>query len=347
MSLSVLLQRLWGAAAPLPSRRPGRTSLALGAGALLACAHAGTPSAVTPDPPLADRSHHGPAVILPSWRWPTGGPLPSAVLPSGVLDPRGPERAVPGATSAPLHYLSALRWRGTGEMVRGVLNGYRLGQWPAQPAVDPLGRYAPPARLAEVTPATQDTPVSAHFRLGDFLTKDQPHTWPKYVALEPRLIEKLELTIAELQRTGTAVRHLSVMSGFRTPAYNALGLAEGRAVRSRHQYGDASDVFVDNNEDGVLDDLTGDGRVDVRDAGVIEAAVNRVEAARPDLIGGMGVYPATGAHGPFVHIDARGQLARWGFARGVGGPHLAQAAPRAHGRPRVVLAFHGGRTRPS
>jgi uncharacterized protein YcbK (DUF882 family) len=28
-------------------------------------------------------------------------------------------------------------------------------------------------------------------------------------------------------------------------------------------------------------------------------------------VGGIGIYPATSAHGPFVHIDARGTRARW------------------------------------
>jgi len=36
-----------------------------------------------------------------------------------------------------------------------------------------------------------------------------------------------------------------------------------------------------------------------------------VEAANPGLVGGIGIYPATSAHGPFVHIDARGTRARW------------------------------------
>jgi hypothetical protein len=81
---------------------------------------------------------------------------------------------------------------------------------------------------------------------------------------------------------------------------------------SRHQYGDAADVFVDNNGDGRMDDLNHDRRIDWRDAKVIVDAVERVERAHPDLSGGGGVYRATRAHGPFAHIDARGKRARWG-----------------------------------
>jgi hypothetical protein len=31
-----------------------------------------------------------------------------------------------------------------------------------------------------------------------------------------------------------------------------------------------------------------------------------------DLVGGMGMYRPTGAHGAFVHVDVRGFEARWG-----------------------------------
>jgi uncharacterized protein YcbK (DUF882 family) len=102
------------------------------------------------------------------------------------------------------------------------------------------------------------------------------------------------------------------MSGFRTPQYNAgKGDTRGRASLSRHMYGDAADIFIDNDGNGRMDDLNGDGRVNTSDARVILAAANRVEAAHPSLIGGVGVYPATSAHGPFTHIDTRGYPARW------------------------------------
>jgi hypothetical protein len=76
-------------------------------------------------------------------------------------------------------------------------------------------------------------------------------------------------------------------------------------------YGDAADIFIDNDGNGNMDDLNHDGKVDLNDARVILAAVGRVEAAHPSLIGGCGVYPGTSAHGPFTHIDTRGYPARW------------------------------------
>ena len=200
------------------------------------------------------------------------------------------------------------------EKLDGRIGGYRIGYWPAEQGRPIGGTYGNPMGFIEITPENMDTPVSEHFRLRDFLTQDQERTWPKYLVLREDLVDKLELVIAQLQANGHAVRHMSVMSGFRTPQYNATGgETGGRASLSRHMYGDAADVFVDNDGDGRMDDLNHDGRVDYRDAQVILDAVEEVERRHPDLTGGVGVYKATSSHGPFAHVDVRGNRARWGF----------------------------------
>jgi hypothetical protein len=194
----------------------------------------------------------------------------------------------------------------------GRIGPYRMGFWPAEKRGVRSEAYANPDGFIEVTPENQDTRVSEHFRLRDFLTKDQASVWPKYLVLRTELIDKLELVISELGRRGIAVRHMTVMSGFRTPQYNQKGVGSGgRATNSRHQYGDAADVFVDNDRNGRMDDLNRDGRVDHRDAQVILDAAERVERAHPVLVGGGGLYRATASHGPFAHIDVRGTKARW------------------------------------
>jgi uncharacterized protein YcbK (DUF882 family) len=199
----------------------------------------------------------------------------------------------------------------------GRIGLYYLGSWPFERTGTPkTATYANPTGFIEVTPQNADTQVSEHFRLRDFLTKDQPNVWPKYLLLNPNLLDKLELTIQELEAMGHPVRHMVIMSGFRTPNYNVHGgNTAGRANLSRHMYGDASDVFVDNDGNGVMDDLNGDHRVDERDAQVIQQAVERVESKYPSLVGGVGVYSASSGHGPFTHIDVRGYRARW---RGTG-----------------------------
>jgi uncharacterized protein YcbK (DUF882 family) len=191
---------------------------------------------------------------------------------------------------------------------------YYLGRWPYEKGGTPRSAaYANPSGFVEVTRENRSTPVSEHFKLGDFLTKDQFDVWPKYMLLDPRLLDKLELTITELEARGIDVRYMHVMSGFRTPRYNVSGgNTEGRANLSRHMYGDAADVFVDNDRNGTMDDLNGDGRVDTGDSQVIAEAVQKVEARYPALVGGVGIYKACCGHGPFTHVDVRGYRARWG-----------------------------------
>ena len=194
----------------------------------------------------------------------------------------------------------------------GRIGSYRIGYFPGERRSVRSAAYRNPRGFIEVTPENQDTYVSEHFRLRDFLTKDQGNVWPKYLVLREDLIDKLELVIADLEDRGIDVERMVIMSGFRTPQYNARGLKAGRARDSRHQYGDAADVFVDNNGDGRMDDLNRDGRVDTRDVQVIAESVDRVERRHPDLMGGLGKYRANRVHGPFAHIDVRGHRARWG-----------------------------------
>jgi len=202
------------------------------------------------------------------------------------------------------------------EKAGGWLRGYHIGFWPAERGrlVDNEA-YANPDGFVVVTPENQDTQLSEHFRLRDFVTHDQGDVWPKYLVLHEDLIDKLELVISTLQSEGIPVRRLVVMSGFRTPQYNAHGgETGGRSKISRHMYGDAADVFIDNNGDGRMDDLNHDHRIDYRDARVIQHALEIVEREYPDLVGGVGVYRATRSHGPFAHVDVRGWRARWGRA---------------------------------
>ena len=196
--------------------------------------------------------------------------------------------------------------------VNGRIGQYLMGFWPAERRRGTSAAYRNPSGFIEVTRENQNTEVSEHFRVRDFLTKGQVDTWPKYLVLREELVDKLELVIADLNTRGTAVRRMTVMSGFRTPQYNGPG-GDGRSGVSRHMYGDAADVFVDNDGNGRMDDLNRDGRVDHRDARVILDAVERVERQYPALAGGVGVYRANSAHGPFAHVDVRGWRARWGL----------------------------------
>ena len=228
----------------------------------------------------------------------------SAVLKAGVY------AAADGDAGLPFHFITM---RPFTDKVAGRIGAYRIGFFPEERRGARSASYVNPEGFLEVTADNQDTHVSEHFRLGDFLTHDQVRVWPKYLVLREPLVDKLELVIAELRTMGVSVDRMRVMSGFRTPQYNARGVgAGGRAQDSRHQYGDAADVYIANGSRDWMSDLNGDGRVDARDAQVLALAAERVEARNPELVGGVGIYKATSAHGPFVHIDVRGTRARWG-----------------------------------
>ena len=216
-----------------------------------------------------------------------------------------------GSAIKPLADFSVITLRPLSEKRGGRIGSFIIGNWPNEKGGG-RARYTAPRGFIEVTPENQDTRLSQHFRLRDFLTKGQNNVWPKYLVIETRLIDKLELTLGELQKMGIDPSGVFVMSGFRTPSYNARGgNTAGRAALSRHMYGDAADIFIDNDRDGWMDDLNKDGKRDLRDAEVIGKAAERVEQNYAELVGGVGVYVASSGHGPFTHIDTRGYRARW------------------------------------
>lgn len=126
------------------------------------------------------------------------------------------------------------------------------------------------------------------------------------------IVDKLELVRSDLKAHGINPEGVHVMTGSCTPLYSRSGGGPaGRWTLSRHMCGDAADIYVDNSGSGAMSDLNRDGRVNIGDARVILASVERVEREYPSLTGGCGVYSGNGDHGPFVHIDTRGYRARW------------------------------------
>ena len=202
----------------------------------------------------------------------------------------GGERVVDGMTLAVLVPFSAKRG--------SLLNGYRIGMYRGERR----GLANAPSGFLEVSEGDVALPVSAHFSVADFLTRDEQKVWPRYAALDPRLLDKLELVFAEISSwnggSKSAPVDVDVHSGYRTPVHNrAVARAAGD---SRHQFGDAADVIVDADRDG---------RITSKDVKLIGLAVEIVEREHPDLIGGLGQYTKNGA--PYAHIDTRGTRARW------------------------------------
>ncbi|HET9132666.1 MAG TPA: D-Ala-D-Ala carboxypeptidase family metallohydrolase [Gemmatimonadales bacterium] len=236
-----------------------------------------------------------------------------AVVVTLALAASGPKPVVAPDTALAFRFpylgsAEAVRWLPFGAKRGATIGQYRIGFWPAERAR--RGGTLPEGFL-EVTPAAARLHVSPRFRLGDFLTKGQERVWPKYLVLAPTLVEKLERLGDRLEALGRPAK-LVVMSGFRTPDYNAGGgSTAGRASDSQHMYGTAADVYVDADGNGRMDDLNRDGRVTRADAAWLLAVADEVEQAHPHLVGGLSAYNANSAHGPFVHVDVRGRRARW------------------------------------
>jgi uncharacterized protein YcbK (DUF882 family) len=193
---------------------------------------------------------------------------------------------------------------------RGMLNGYRIGAYPARPLNgNPL--YVPPAGFIEVTKENQETKVSPHFELKQFLCKeDTSKQFPKYIVLNERLPLKLEAILERVNTRGIKTDSLHIMSAYRTPFYNH---AIGDVPYSMHQWGSAADIYIDPENVNRMEDLTRDGRIDIQDAKFLFDEIEQLIAEKQGqkFQGGMGFYPGTSAHPPFVHVDVRGTRARW------------------------------------
>jgi hypothetical protein len=235
--------------------------------------------------PLATDSSH--------WSW--VAPLRPGLYPIQIA-PRGSARSMTLNVFVMVPFAAAQS---------GSINGYRIGRYPRSRSEF----YEHPRGFVEVTPELHDVEVSPHFRLGQFVCK-QAGGPPAYVVLRQPLLEKLEEVLAAVNASGREAHGFTLLSAYRTPVYNS---AIGNETRfSRHHYGDAADIFVDDDGDGRMDDLNRDGRHTLADARWLGAVVERVTDQAREFEGGLGTYRPTGEHGAFVHVDVRGFEARWG-----------------------------------
>ena len=193
-------------------------------------------------------------------------------------------------------------------MKNGRIGGYTIGPYP-MPSARQGEAYQRPRGFVEVTAVNDTTLVAPHFRLKQFLCKSG-ESYPKYVVLQPALLVKLERLLETANDHGAQASTFQLMSAYRTPSYNRrIG---NTTSFSRHHYGDAADIFVDESPaDGRMDDLNGDGRQTKSDAVVLSAWAEQLDRESETRAGGLSAYGSTDSHGPFVHVDARGHSARW------------------------------------
>ncbi|RAN37316.1 D-Ala-D-Ala carboxypeptidase family metallohydrolase [Hyphomonas pacifica] len=193
--------------------------------------------------------------------------------------------------------------------VEDTLNGYRIGKY-AQPLRN-MSSYAVPRGFIDLTAMSDDVRVSPNFKLGQFRCKQQPGHEPTYLLVRPEMLVKLEIILEAANEKGWEADTFFVMSGYRTPFYNAA--IGNTTTSSRHLYGDAADIYIDLDRDGQMDDLDGNGRIEKADAYALVALIEDLSAKKDPrwVPGGGAAYGANAAHGPFVHVDTRGYKARW------------------------------------
>lgn len=186
------------------------------------------------------------------------------------------------------------------------LNNYKIGEYPS--SSNEL--YTLPKGFIEVTKENEHTLVSPHYRLKDFLCK-QAGNYPKYVVLKERGIIKLEMVQNHLKSEGIEFDKFSFISGYRTPYYNK---AIGNVRNSRHIFGDAYDVYIDQVGDNQMDDLNKDGVVNIKDVQFLYNKINSLygQTWYQPFIGGLGLYGPNSRRTGYIHLDTRGYRARWG-----------------------------------
>ena len=188
------------------------------------------------------------------------------------------------------------------------LNGYRIGQYPEQPLRgNPI--YNAPKGLFEVTTENQNLMLTPHFSVRQFLCK-QAGGYPKYVIVRERLLLKLEFMLERVNEKGYAIETFGFISGYRTPFYNK---SIKNVQYSRHVYGGAADIFIDQNKDGSMDDLNKDGKIDEQDVRIFYDIVDNeyTKDRYSAFVGGLGFYRKNSNHNGFIHVDVRGSKARW------------------------------------
>lgn len=143
------------------------------------------------------------------------------------------------------------------------------------------------------------------FRITDFLSGSEffinssgfPHlAKTQYLVLDKALLYKILALRQGLRKEGLDWEQIGINSGFRTPYYNE---AVGGKICSRHQFGDAVDLYIY--------DVNRDWESDAQDAKIV---YNLLDQHIIGASGGLGKYKS---NTNVLHIDTRGFRARWHY----------------------------------
>ena len=184
------------------------------------------------------------------------------------------------------------------------VNNYQIGLYKGP--YKGLAQYIAPAGLIEVDKHDMSLKLTPHVKVSNLICK-QASGYPKYFYVNTKSLQMLEDLLAFVKTRGIDASQFAFISAYRTPYYHR---AIGSSAHSRHQYGDAFDLYVDEDGDGRMDDLNHDGKLTLADVDVLYRAFIEFQE-QTDYKGGVGRYKPTSNHGGFVHIDNRGIRARW------------------------------------
>lgn len=82
-----------------------------------------------------------------------------------------------------------------------AINGYKIGEYPRISAAK-RSQYGLPRGFVEVTAENKDLQLTPHFKLSQFLCKQQVGKFPQYVVLRERLLFKLEYVLEHVNKEG-------------------------------------------------------------------------------------------------------------------------------------------------
>lgn len=204
----------------------------------------------------------------------------------------------------------------------GVIEGYPIGIYPdenSQAAKSIVAghkdNYAPPKFFYKITSENENLRVSPNFVLADFSNSAEKGK-DRFIAVNYRLINRLEELQTLLSQKGLAHSKIKIIRGYVSP--NDLNILRKKGIKlsefTRYQYGDAAAIIVDENSDGIMDDITNDGVADINDIKILEESVKDIEL-QSRIYGGIGVFdkfedisqPST----PYLHLDLRGFSSRF------------------------------------
>ncbi|TDO78278.1 peptidase M15-like protein [Halanaerobium saccharolyticum] len=197
---------------------------------------------------------------------------------------------------------------------RGQKNGqylenFRIGNYPEIPT-DKKDHYKKPDGFWKIDESILDLKITPHFKVAQFLTR-QSNQLPQFIAIQESLLLKLEFFLEEVNKAGYQAETFGIVSLYRSPYFNKkIG---NDTDFSRHLFGDAADIYIDNSGDRWMDDLNGDSQSTKADADLLYDLAVKFDQKEEffHLQGGVCSYKGNGVRGPFIHIDTRGFHVSW------------------------------------